>query len=143
MITVLGPYREHPYREQIVIFRKIISVPIGNKPKIWVTQKNLDLNLSPITRILLFYEYQDLLNIIKIRSGLNLSYSNRFYVTPVLGNYSSNTEIRQIWFYRAPTGYMNIGEQVSDCSSRFSNFLQDDVIFYFQRQVISLSLLYF
>ena len=38
--TVLGPYREHPYREQIVIFRKIISVPIGNKPKIWVTEKN-------------------------------------------------------------------------------------------------------
>ena len=99
LYTVLGPYRE-----QIVIFRKIISVPIGNKPKIWVTQKkiifathksrNLDLNLSPITRILLFYEYQDLLNIIKIRSCLNLSYSNRFYVTPVLGNYSSNTEIR-------------------------------------------------
>ena len=32
--TVFGPYSE-----QIVIFRKIISAPLVNKPKICVTQK--------------------------------------------------------------------------------------------------------
>ena len=29
--TVLLPYRERPYREQIIIFREIISSRIGNK----------------------------------------------------------------------------------------------------------------
>ena len=64
---------------------------------------NFDSYVSSITIILLFFEYQNLLNIIKIWSALNLSYSDSFYVTTVLGNYSSNTEICQIWFYRTPT----------------------------------------
>ena len=42
--TVLLPYRERPYREQIVIFREIISSRIGNKSKIRVTQASFSLN---------------------------------------------------------------------------------------------------
>ena len=44
LYTVLLPYRERPYREQIVIFREIVSSLIGNKSKIRVTHASFSLN---------------------------------------------------------------------------------------------------
>ena len=77
--TVLGPYSEHPYSEQIVIFRKIISAPIVNKPKIWVIQKkNLFVRSEEISNLTLFLFIQlfnDLrvnLNQLGIEQGLEV-----------------------------------------------------------------------
>ena len=52
--TVLCSHRERSHREQIVIFREIISALIGNKPKICVTQKKIMFSIGKISNLTLF-----------------------------------------------------------------------------------------
>ena len=54
--TVLCSYRERFYREQIVIFREIISAPIGNKPKIqiiWCPKRQISAEVIDSCRYIL------------------------------------------------------------------------------------------
>ena len=52
--TVLCSHRERSHREQIVIFREIISALIRNKPKICVTQKKIIFSIGKISNLTLF-----------------------------------------------------------------------------------------
>ena len=52
--TVLYSHRERSHREQIVMFREIISALIGNKPKICVTQKKNIFSIGKISNLTLF-----------------------------------------------------------------------------------------